>query len=47
MDDNLNKHAKFLIKELLTTLELIPEDNYDSELEELLGELTLKLEKND
>ena len=42
MSQNLDQ-AKFLIKELLAILEIIPENKYDQELEELIYKLIQEL----
>lgn len=42
MEQNI-KQAKFLIKELLAILDIIPEKEYDTELEILMEELFYKL----
>ena len=45
MNEQNISQAKFLIKELSEILDIVQEDDYDEELEEMLGELLLKLEK--
>ena len=43
MNEQNISQAKFLIKELLAILDILPESKYDEELEEMIGELLLKI----
>lgn len=44
MNQNINQ-AKFLIKELMALLDILPESEYDEELEELMYDLMGILKK--
>ena len=43
MNEQNISQAKFLVKELSAILDMLTEDDYDEELNELLGELSFKI----